>query len=146
MLTRSFLLLDSVSAVMSFFKSPDITLPLKTWKVNTSLRSCLSFINLSRTSFGRREKAWSVGANTVNGPVIYEKQTYKSVVCGGWWFLVLNATFNYISVISWRTILLVEESGVPGEKNQPVPSHWQALSHNVVSSTPRHERGSNSQL
>jgi hypothetical protein len=60
--------------------------------------------------------------------------------------LVLNATFNYISVISWRTILLVEESGVPGEKNQPVPSHWQALSHNVVSSTPRHERGSNSQL
>jgi hypothetical protein len=27
-----------------------------------------------------------------------------------------------------------------------VASHWQTVSHNVVSSTPRHERGSNSQL
>ena len=26
-----------------------------------------------------------------------------------------NATFNNISVISWRSILLVEETGVPGE-------------------------------
>jgi hypothetical protein len=25
-------------------------------------------------------------------------------------------------------------------------NHWQTLSHNVVLSTPRHERGSNSQL
>jgi hypothetical protein len=29
--------------------------------------------------------------------------------------MVLNATFNNISVISWRSVLLVEESGVPGE-------------------------------
>jgi hypothetical protein len=29
---------------------------------------------------------------------------------------------------------------------KPVTSHWQTLSHNVVSSTPRHERGSNSTL
>jgi hypothetical protein len=28
----------------------------------------------------------------------------------------------------------------------PVASHWQTLSHNVVSSTPCHEWGSNSQL
>jgi hypothetical protein len=28
----------------------------------------------------------------------------------------------------------------------PVASHWQMLSHNVVSSTPRHQWGSNSQL
>jgi hypothetical protein len=28
----------------------------------------------------------------------------------------------------------------------PVASHWQTLSHNVVSSTPRHEWGLNSQL
>jgi hypothetical protein len=30
--------------------------------------------------------------------------------------MVLNATFNNISVISWRSVLLVEETGVPGEK------------------------------
>ena len=47
------------------------------------------------------------------------------------------ATFNNISVISWRSVLLVEESGVPEENHQPVTSHWQTLSHNVVSSTPR---------
>jgi hypothetical protein len=57
--------------------------------------------------------------------------------------MVFNATFNNISVISWRSVLLVE---VPGENHRPNASHRQTLSHNVVSSTPRHERGSNSQL
>ena len=28
----------------------------------------------------------------------------------------------------------------PGENHRPVVSHWQTLSHNVVSSTPRHQR------
>jgi hypothetical protein len=41
---------------------------------------------------------------------------------------------------------LVEETGVPRENHRPVASHWQTLSHNVVSSTPRHEWDSNSQL
>jgi hypothetical protein len=27
--------------------------------------------------------------------------------------MVFNVTFNYISVISWRPVLVVEESGVP---------------------------------
>ena len=34
--------------------------------------------------------------------------------------LVLNATFNNISVISWRSVLLVEETGVHRENNPPV--------------------------
>jgi hypothetical protein len=51
-------------------------------------------------------------------------------------WLVFNATFNNISVISWQSVLLVEETGVPGENYRPVTSHWQILSHNVVSSTP----------
>jgi len=29
-----------------------------------------------------------------------------------YWFMVFNATFNYISVRSWRSVLLVEETGV----------------------------------
>ena len=32
---------------------------------------------------------------------------------------VFNATFNNISVISWRSVLLVEETEVPGE-NHPI--------------------------
>ena len=37
----------------------------------------------------------------------------------GWlvWFLVFNATFNSISVISWWSVLLVEETGGPGENH-----------------------------
>ena len=51
--------------------------------------------------------------------------------------MVFNATFYNISAISWRSVLLVEEIGVPGEKHRPFSSHRQALSHNVVSSTSR---------
>ena len=50
--------------------------------------------------------------------------------------MVFNTTFNKISAILWRLVLLVEETGVPGEKHWPVASHWQTLSHIVVSSTP----------
>jgi len=61
--------------------------------------------------------------------------------------MVLNVTFNNISVVSWRSVLLVHETtGVPGENHRPVASHWQTLSHNVISSTSHHGRGSNSQL
>jgi hypothetical protein len=44
---------------------------------------------------------------------------------------VLSATFNNISAISWRSVLLVEETGRPGENHRSVASHWQTLSHNV---------------
>jgi hypothetical protein len=29
------------------------------------------------------------------------------------WFMVFNTTFNNFSVISWRSVLLVEETAVP---------------------------------
>jgi hypothetical protein len=49
--------------------------------------------------------------------------------------MVFNATFSYI--VTWRSVLLAEKTRVPGENHQPVASHSQTLSHNVVSSTPR---------
>jgi hypothetical protein len=33
--------------------------------------------------------------------------------------MVSNAIFNNISVISWRSVLLVEETGVPRENHRP---------------------------
>ena len=45
-------------------------------------------------------------------------------------FMVFSATFNNISVISWRSVLLVKETRVPDEN--PRVSRWQTLSHNVV--------------
>ena len=75
--------------------------------------------------------------------VVFFKSKYFLI---GWfgWFMPFNATFNNISTLSWRLVLLVEETG----KNhcRPVTSHWQTLLHNVLSSTPHHERGSNSQF
>jgi hypothetical protein len=73
-----------------------------------------------------------------------------------WWYwnqnkvhkvrvMVLKATFNNISAILGRLVLLMEETGVPRENHRSAASHWQTLSHTVVSNTPRYERGSNSQ-
>ena len=41
--------------------------------------------------------------------------------------MMLNATFNNISVISRRSVLLVEETGVAGENHRAAASHWQTL-------------------
>jgi hypothetical protein len=38
-------------------------------------------------------------------------------------FMVFNATFSNISFISWQSVLLVEETGVPRENHRPVTSH-----------------------
>ena len=44
--------------------------------------------------------------------------------------MVFNATFNNISVMSWQSVLLVEETGGPGENYQQVTD--KLLSHDVV--------------
>jgi hypothetical protein len=46
--------------------------------------------------------------------------------------MVINATINNISVISLRSVLLVEETVLPEVIHQPFASHRQTLSHNVV--------------
>ena len=38
-------------------------------------------------------------------------------------FMVFNATFNNISVISCHSVLLVEETGGSGENHRPLASH-----------------------
>ena len=48
-----------------------------------------------------------------------KKEKYHTV---GLWLMVLNATFNNISAISWRSVLLVEETGVPGENHSHCPT------------------------
>jgi len=37
--------------------------------------------------------------------------------------MVINATFKNISVISWGSVLLLEETRVPGENHRPAASH-----------------------
>jgi len=69
-------------------------------------------------------------ANGVVMPLCHIKKEVRVVM--------FNATFNNISVISWRSVLLVE-------KTTDLPQVTYKLSHNVVSSAPCHERDSNSQ-
>ena len=42
------------------------------------------------------------------------------------WFMVFKTTYNNISV--WWSVLLVEETGVPGQNHRHVVSQWQTLS------------------
>jgi hypothetical protein len=37
--------------------------------------------------------------------------------------VVYNATFNNISAISWQSVLLVKETGIPRENHRPAASH-----------------------
>jgi len=38
-------------------------------------------------------------------------------------FMVFKATFNNVSVILWRSVLLVEETGGPRKNHRPVAKH-----------------------
>ena len=50
--------------------------------------------------------------------------------------MAFSGAFNNASVISWWSVLLVEETGVPGETLQLVASNLQTLSYKVISSIP----------
>jgi len=43
--------------------------------------------------------------------------------------MMFNATFNNISVMSWWSVVLMEETGIPRESHRPGASQWQTLSH-----------------
>ena len=44
---------------------------------------------------------------------------------------LFNATSINISVIWWQPVLLVGETGLPGENHRPATSPFETLSHNV---------------
>ena len=51
--------------------------------------------------------------------------------------MLFNTTFNNIPAISWRSVLLLVETELPGENHRPAASHWQILSYYVVLSKSR---------
>ena len=53
---------------------------------------------------------------------------------------MFNYTFNNISVISWPSVLLVEETEVTRETTDLSQFTEKGLSHNVVSGTPYHQQ------
>ena len=110
--------------------------PLHTWKIQMGrsfigLIICIGFASALKIGLTPREKyaivkehnrdrskdasEGSDSASTMRKMVRF----VKSNVWLGLWFMVFNATLNNISVISWRSVLLVEETGVPGENHRP---------------------------
>jgi hypothetical protein len=55
--------------------------------------------------------------------IIRERESLKKKGTTQWGIMVFKATFNYISVISLRSVLLVEEIGVCGENHRSVASN-----------------------
>jgi hypothetical protein len=55
--------------------------------------------------------------------MIYVKEKFNFNICMFVCLMVLNATFNNISVIWWLSGLFVEETTGHGENHQPVANH-----------------------
>jgi len=116
----------------SFFKLPLPIIPLVSLNFSQMRTTLYYYLVWGRIFFTQNTNHWLVHISGRTSGVV-------GLGLVGLWFRPLNN----ISVISWQSVLLVEESGIPGESNRPAASHWQTLSHNVVSSIPRHEQGSN---
>ena len=58
------------------------------------------------------------GANFFGGNTYYCHCTCHQKKYG-LWLMVIQATFKNISVISWLSVLLVEDTGVPRENHRP---------------------------
>jgi len=102
----------------------------------------ISISTKQATAFHRGNGKSSFGFTQVHNMVRINEMKY---ICNGKnrgaRVMVLDATFNNISVLSWWSVLLVEETGVPKIKQRPVASHWPTSSHIVVSSIPHNFSG-----
>jgi hypothetical protein len=58
----------------------------------------------------------------INRVLLKQPKSVHTILIVGW-FMIFNATFNNISSISWLTVVLVAETGVPGENHLPVEGH-----------------------
>ena len=52
-----------------------------------------------------------------------EGETRHKPIGLGFGYMLFNATVNNISVVSWRVVLLVEETGLAAESHPPTASH-----------------------
>ena len=107
------------------------------WIYNYSCNQCLSPLTL----WVRILLSWCVLDTKITHTLVLHpplSQSSKNKPRTGKHFLLLkgdmvfNANFSNIWIISWQSVLLVEETRGPGENHWPVEGHWQTLSHNVV--------------
>jgi len=108
--------------------------PLTCHKSLKNVRVNIRVVVLNATFNNILAISWQIsfigGRNRRKPPICRMSQTNFSVRGKNMGF---KATFHDISVISWWFNFM---GGGSGENNRPASSHWQTLSHAVVSSTP----------
>ena len=97
------------------------------WYFHLNLYTCIAFLLIDATIYN--VYSW----NTAKDRVKLALNTHQSInpsYCGSW-FMVFNATFNNISVLSWRSVLSGEETGVL-EKTTDLPQVTDKLYHIIL--------------
>ena len=91
---------------------------------NNKLLSCGTFgcHPYWKKNFGMNFPVESCCCRNIRTHCLYIFNNFLFMVWFG--FMMFNATFNNISVISWRSVLLLEETAGPGKNHGPVSSHW----------------------
>ena len=94
-----------------------------TWKV---AKCCLyekkSMLKKKKTK--KKEKGGRATSKKIIKKGGYHRVLFTRTCAYGLWAM-LSGTFNTLSVMSWQSVLLVEETGVPGKKHIYVASYWQ---------------------
>ena len=119
----------SVSLDYSFFIAQSVLSNVYslTWRIESRFWHFLTMVLrvsvLPRIIDHRYENHWIHYRYIFNARKLLVVFIYVWLVClFVWWCLTPLSTI----------VLLVEETGGPGENHRPVASHWQTLSHNVV--------------
>jgi len=68
---------------------------------------------------------------------MHREDKHVSLLYSGFWCLTPLSTI--FQLYRGSDFFVMEETGVSWENHRHVASHWQTLSHNVVSRSPRHE-------
>ena len=109
------LILLCLTTLWSFTSATVLMTQTSTWLGGDGLMKTHGFCAFNITKKLTKGK-WKM---TINTDITTKYIKVSLFVC----LMVFNATFNNISVISWRSVLLMEETGGPGENHRPVVSH-----------------------
>jgi hypothetical protein len=133
----SMVLRYTIDIIISSLKS-NLFLPWHSWNIaHLALHNNHSFTNSNNISIspfiqfrGSRCRGRTVvGFTTTCAISAYHHQHYEfeprsdDVRFGFVWLILLSINFNNISVISWRSVLLVEEIAELWENHRPIASH-----------------------
>jgi hypothetical protein len=67
--------------------------------------------------------------DTVQVSIILYNNTAHPIICEG--IMVVNTVFNNISAMSWRSVLFVEETGVPTDLTQVTDKIYHTMLYRV---------------